>query len=149
MKHWKLIGLLGLASLAGSPSAHAAATFNATGTLTAPIGVVNGPDIAFSGTGMRVWIDGADANEIFNVQYDMHLEYDSGVIVGSSDTYQGLVTCNGMGFWERKANGTGDMSGTATIGLGDHTARTYCDIYNVAAIDVKDNHQDERAFTVQ
>lgn len=149
MKHWKLIGLLVLASFVGAPRAHAATAFHASGTLTAPTGQQAGDDVAFSANSMRVWIDGADANEIFNIQYDMHLEYDSGIIVGSSDTFQGLVTCDANGFWERKANGTGNMSGTAQdVAAGNHTARSYSDIYNVAAIDVKDNHQDEEAFAV-
>jgi hypothetical protein len=132
-----------------------AVTFSATATLVSPTnnqvlhtGGATSMSVSATGSNMTGAIDGASANQSFNVQWTMELEIDSSPLSGTMDSHNGIVTCNSMGHYDHAD--TASLSGSATCSAqSQHTAIAYVDFYDVNNLMNKANQHPTAMFRVQ
>lgn len=130
------IALFAVSLLWVSSGATRAVTFSATGNLSNPAqgntyhtGGSSQVGVPFGCTNMGVSVSGAPNGQMYNVQYTMDVELDSGAITGTSDNYNGLITCSPGGTWNHAD--TASQSPTPVVSTGSHTGTCYVDFYDV------------------
>jgi hypothetical protein len=131
-----------------------AVTFGATSTLVSPTsnqqfhtGGAGAMSITVTGSGIAVTIDGASANQSFNVQWTIDLEIDGSSLFGSMDFNSGIVTCNALGHYDHSDNASLSVSAMCTANT-NHTATAYVDFLDNNNLSNKANQRPTNTFHV-
>jgi hypothetical protein len=143
------IGLLWLSSCLAS----AIVTFGASATLTNPAEGATyhtgagqtQVGVPYAASNMSVTISGAQSQQ-FNVQWTIELELNNSPITGTTDLYNGLITCPAFGNYIH--NNTANMTPTPAVTTGSKTATAYVDFYDQGNANNADNEAPTHNFTV-
>lgn len=103
--------------------------------------------VTVNGTGMKVDIKNGTNGQAFWVTWDMHVEIDGVISTTERDVSSGqLIHCDSVGYWEHKANGTGNVNGTfSSISTGSRKATAFTDIGGTMTVPSK---ADDKTFSV-